>query len=104
MKKKRLVMELVERERAYFAEQEPGSPEYCASQKRLMDLEKLAKEMRTGDVTWERIFKIALETIKVIGGIALPLIGLTCITAAEKEITFTGALKEYTRLFLPKRN
>lgn len=102
--KKRLVTELIERERAYLAEQETGSPEYCASQKRLMDLEKLAQEIRTGDVTWERIFKIALETIKVIGGIVLPIIGLVCITAAEKDIAFTGALRDYTKLFLPKKS
>ena len=104
MSKKKRVLELIERERTYLAEQEVGSPEYCASQKRLMDLEKLLKEVNTGDASWERIFKIALETLKVVGGIAIPIFGTIYIAALEKDITFTGALREIPKLILPKRS
>lgn len=94
MWKKRMLREALKREHEYLAKQEVGSPEYCASQKRMMDLEKAMKDLSTGDATWERIFKIVLETVKVVGSIAIPVFGTLLIIASEKDITFTGVLRE----------
>lgn len=52
----------------------------------------------------DRLIKNTLEGVKVIvGGIIIPIVGLVCITATEKETTFCGALKDYTKLFVPKK-
>lgn len=99
-KKKNLLMECIERENAYLADQEVGSEEYKASLKRLMDLEKQMSESPKND----RVIRNVIEAVKVGGSIVLPIIGLVCITATEKEYTFTGALKDYTKLFLPKHH
>lgn len=97
MKVKSLLLKLAEREEAYLAEREIGSKEYNESQERLCNLQRQISEL--GDQN----LRTAIEGIKVAGGIVLPLVGLVWITAAEKEITFTGALREYTRYFLPKK-
>lgn len=97
--KRTLLQGLIEREKKYLAEQETGSEEYVASLKRLMELEKQESESTKG----ERMYKNILEGVKVVSGIALPLIGLVCITATEKDTTFCGALRGYTQLFIPKR-
>ena len=52
----------------------------------------------------DRLIRNVLEGVKVGSGIILPIIGLVAITAVEKDITFTGSLREYTRYFLPKKN
>lgn len=52
----------------------------------------------------DRLIRNVLEGIKIGSGIVLPIIGLITITAVEKDITFTGSLREYTRYFLPKKN
>ena len=98
--KKDILMELQEREKEYLADQEVGSEEYNASLHRIMSLEKQICESPKND----RLYRNILEGIKVIGGVTLPLIGLVWITAAEKDITFTGALKDYTKLLLPKKS
>ena len=110
------VMEAIERERTYLADLTIGSDEYNASQARLMSLEKTLFEMEKSEIEAERkqqeitdgkksqIISHVLEGIKVVGGgIVLPLIGLVWITATEKESTFTGTLKDYTKYFLPKK-
>ena len=98
-RKKSLLTKLIERESEYLAKQEVGSEEYNKSLQRLMELEK----QKTESPKSERVFRNVLETVKVASGIALPLIGLVCITATEKEYTFRGALRDYTKLFLPKK-
>lgn len=99
-KKKGLLLECIEREKAYLVEQEVGSEEYNASLHRLMELEKQMSESPKS----ERLYRNILEGVKVAGGVLLPIIGLVCITATEKDCTFTGALKDYTKLFLPRKN
>lgn len=127
---KTLLLNLIEREQNYFDSQESGSEEYVSSQKRLMnlksqltDLEKTETELETAreklnitkaelEVTKDasakedkdRLIRNVLEGVKVGSGIVLPIIGLVAITAVEKDITFTGSLREYTRYFLPKKN
>lgn len=127
---KTLLLNLIEREQNYFDDQSPGDEEYVNSQKRLMnlksqltDLEKTETELETAreklDITKaelevtkdasvkedkDRLIRNVLEGVKVGSGIVLPIIGLVAITAVEKDITFTGSLREYTRYFLPKKN
>ena len=93
--------ELVEREKSYLLRQKVGSEEYDASLKRLMSLEKQVSDLEGAHKDW--ISRTILESIKVGGSVILPLVGLVWITAAEKEITFTGALREYTKYFMPKK-
>ena len=127
---KTLLLNLIEREQNYFDDQSPGDEEYVNSQKRLMnlksqltDLEKTEAELKTTEEKLEitkaelevtkdvsvkedkdRLIRNVLEGIKIGSGIVLPIIGLIAITAVEKDITFTGSLREYTRYFLPKKN
>jgi len=115
MELKDLLREDIEREHQYLSEQKVGSDEYNDSLKRLttleeklFDLEKFESEsaqndMRMKDEKKDRLIKNVLESIKIGSGIVVPLIGLVWITATEKEVTFCGALKEYTRLFIPKK-
>lgn len=101
---KTLLMELIEREKAHFAEQDVGGEEYCASQQRLMELEKHMAELEVNDNDKkDKVIRNIFEGIKTASGIVIPFVGLVWITATEKDTTFTGALKEYTRYFLPKK-
>lgn len=95
-RKKALLAEQYERERAYLANQEVGSEEYNASLRRLMELETHLTERKS------KVTTALIETGKVAANVALPLIGLVWITANERDITFTGALRDYTKYFLPK--
>lgn len=109
------LMEEIEKVREYLANHEVGSDEYNAAQNQLVTLEKLLFEMEKSEVEAERkqqeitdtkhsqVIGNILEGVKVAGGIVLPLVGLVWITATEKDTTFTGALREYTKYFLPKR-
>ena len=105
MQSEKMILELIERERLYLNSCEVGTDEYNASlqrittlEERLADLEKFKKDQT------DRIVKNFIEAGKfIIGGVVVPVIGLVCITASEKDISFTGALKEYTRLFIPKK-
>ena len=127
---KTLLLNLIEREQTYFESQKPGSEEYVDSQSRLMklssqlaDLEKTETELKTTEEKLElskaelevtknvsvkenkdRLIRHILEGVKVGSGIILPIIGLVAITAVEKDTTFTGSLREYTRYFLPNKN
>lgn len=119
---KTLLMQLIEREKKYFDGLKPDDEEYVKSQTRLMklnsqltDLEKTEVELEKSKEELElsketskkenkdRFIKNIMEGVKIGTGIVLPIIGLVGITAVEKEITFTGALREYTRYFLPKK-
>ena len=119
---KTLLMQLIEREKAYFDSLKPDDEEYAKSQTRLMklnsqltDLEKTEEELEKSKAELElskdtskkenkdRFIKNIMEGVKIGSGIILPIVGLVGITAVEKEITFTGALREYTRYFLPKK-
>ena len=127
---KTLLLNLIEREQTYFESQKPGSEEYVDSQTRLMklsshlaDLEQTETELKTTEEKLElskaelevtkdvsvkenkdRLIRHILEGVKVGSGIILPIIGLVAITAVEKDTTFTGSLREYTRYFLPNKN
>ena len=113
---KETLMNLKKREEAYLNAQKVGSDEYNYSMNRLLDIER---QLRAIDETEEtakrrekeaksehrhRMFDHGIDILKVVGtGILLPVIGLVCMTAAEKEITFRGALSDYTKLFIPKK-
>lgn len=105
MDAKTLVLKQIERESEYLAEHEVGSDEYNKSLTRLITLEeKLAELEKFKDEKNDRFVKNLIDGAKfVIGGVVIPVVGLVCITATEKETTFTGALKEYTRFFIPKK-
>ena len=128
-----LLHDEIEREKEYLAEQDVGSDEYSACFKRLtileeklFDLEKLksdnqvkgkqlelesrrllfettTKDTQLADEKRDRKIKNVLEGVKIGTGVLVPLIGLVWITATEKEVTFTGALKGYASLFVPKK-
>lgn len=95
MRSKALLMEQIEREREYLAAQKTGSEEYIASQNRLMSLVKQLSD------TNDQGYRFVTEAFKIGNAFVMPLIGLVWITASEKEITFTGALRDYTKCFLP---
>ena len=113
---KTLLLNLIEREQNYFENQKPGSDEYVDSQTRLMklnaqltELEKAEEDLKLSKDTTAKdqkntLIRNVLEGVKVGSGIVLPIIGLVAITAVEKDTTFTGSLREYTRYFLPKKN
>ena len=107
-----LLLNLIEREQNYFEGQKPGSEEYVNSQERLVKLNGQLMELGKAEAEKEasakdqkdKLIRNVLEGIKIGTGIILPIIGLVAITAVEKEITFTGSSREYTRYFLPKIN
>ena len=109
---KTLLLNLIEREQNYFDSQESGSEEYVNSQARLMKLNSQLTELEKAEPEKEAsakdqrnsLIRNVLEGLKVGSGIILPIIGLVAITAVEKDTTFTGSLREYTRYFLPKKN
>lgn len=115
MELKTLLCEDIEREHEYLSEQAIGSEEYNESLKRLgaledklfnleqFETETAAKEQQAKEEKKDRLIRNVLEGAKIVSGIAMPIIGLVCITATEKETTFCGALKGYTNLFIPKK-
>lgn len=105
MKSKTLLLELIEREYDHLQDHEVGTDEYNASMSRLVTLEgELANLEKSDSDKQDRFVKNVIDVGKfVIGGVVVPVVGLVCITATEKDTTFTGALKEYTRLFIPKK-
>lgn len=48
-------------------------------------------------------FNAVIKTVEVAAGIVLPIVGLVGITAKEEGISFTGALKGYAQMFVPKK-
>lgn len=114
MKNKTILIERIQREYEYLRKQEVGTEEYNNAAARLNILEDKLAELEK----WEAEFIQKEEQmkqekhnqkvnnvwggVKIVGSMLIPIIGLTWITAAEKEITFTGALRDYTKLFLPK--
>ena len=71
----------------------------------LTELEKAEAEKEASAKDQKNtLIRNVLEGVKVGSGIILPIIGLVAITAVEKDTTFTGSLREYTRYFLPKKN
>ena len=115
MQLRTLLCEDIERERKYLHEQEVGSEEYNDSLKRLgaledklFDLEKFEseavdKERLLQEEKKDKRNKNIIEGVKIACGVIVPVVGLIGITAQEKEITFCGALKDYVRLFIPKK-
>ena len=109
---KTLLLNLIEREQTYFENQKSGSEEYVNSQARLMKLSSQLTDLKKAEAEKEAsakdqkntLIRNVLEGVKVGSGIVLPIIGLVAITAVEKDTTFTGSLREYTRYFLPKKN
>ena len=100
---KAIVEEAIEREHGYLSDQEVGTDEYNASQRRLIALEeKLAELERTDMDSKENFKRFILDIVKVVGGsIVLPLFGLIVITAQEREITYVGAMKSLLGAFVP---
>jgi hypothetical protein len=65
------------------------------------ETETKSKQME--DEKKDRLIRTIIEGVKIGTSVVVPIIGLVWITAAEKEITFTGALKGYASLFVPKK-
>ena len=115
MDTKKMLKEQLEREYEYQRNHEVGTEEYNASLGRLTTLQTrltaieeserdaAIKEQTVKEDKKDRVIKNVLEGIKTTSGIVLPIIGLVVITAVEKETTFTGSLKDITKLFLPKK-
>lgn len=115
MQLRTLLCEDIERERNYLHEQEVGSEEYNDSLKRLgaledklFDLEKFESETadknrQAQEEKKDKRNKNIIEGVKIASGIIIPIVGLIGITAQEKEITFCGALKDYVKIFIPKK-
>lgn len=115
MELKTLLHEDIERERTFMQAQAVGSEEYNASFKRLCELENkllelekfesetTLKDEQLKDEKKDRTIKYVFEGVKIASGVVLPVIGLVCITAFEKNDTFTSALKGYINCFVPKK-
>ena len=109
---KTLLLNLIEREQTYFESQKSGSEEYVNSQARLMKLSSQLTDLEKAEAEKEAsvkdqkntLIRNVLEGVKVGSGIILPVIGLGASTAVEKDTTFTGAVREYTRDLLPNKN
>lgn len=115
MELKTLLREDIEREHNYLLEQEVGSDEYNTSMKRLGELEgklfnlmqleteSADKKQQRMDERRDRKYKYIFEGVKTASGIIVPFVGLIGIMAFEKEQTFTSALKDYVKCFVPKK-
>ena len=100
--------DLIERERRHIEKLDIGSDEYVKCMERLMELERLVSEFEKIEIEKEQSRKsrhmgTAIEWAKIVTNIVMPLIGLIAIIAAERDITFTGAFRDVTKCFLPKR-
>lgn len=100
--------DLIERERRHIEKLSIGTDEYVDTMKRIVDLEKALSEIEKNGAEIEQAQKsrqtgVILEAVKIATNVALPLIGYVAIVAAEKDITFTGALRDVTKCFLPKK-
>lgn len=105
MEARAMVEQLIERENKYLAEQSVGTDKYNASLERLNTLEdKLVELDKVKSDKKDRIVKYVLEGVKVGGSIVLPVFGLVVITAQEREITYTSALKSLIGCFIPGKN
>lgn len=102
-KAKQIVEDMISRETEFFEKQEPGTDEYNESQERLSKLQDKLAELEKNDIKSKEEFKkFVLETVKVVGaGILLPVFGLVVITAQERDITYTSALRNLLGCFIP---
>ena len=115
MELRTLLREDMEREHDYLRDQEVGSDEYNASMKRLgelevkffdllkLELESADKKKQIAEDRKDRRTKNIIEVVKTASGILMPVVGLVGIMAFEKEQTFTSALRDYVKYFLPKK-
>ena len=100
--------DLIERQRRYIDTLDNGTDEYVSAVKLLMDLEKELSEIEKNEAEMvqdqkSRRVGTILEAVKIATNVGLPLVGYVVIVAAEKDITFTGALRDVTKCFLPKK-
>lgn len=99
--------DLIKRERRLIETLDTGSDEYVSSMKRLMELEKLLSEIEKNEAEMDqtqksRHMETILEWAKVAVSIAMPTFGLFYIVSKEEGITFTGAMRDVTKCFLPR--
>lgn len=89
-----MIEKAIDRELEYFNEQEPGTKEYVESQDRLCKLHDKLAELDQNDIKSKDEFrKFITELAKIGVYVGLSVFGLTVITAQEREITYTSALK-----------
>ena len=102
MMAKLTLVRLIKDESEYLASQKVGSEEYNASYDRLTNLaEKLAVAEKLEDEKKDRFVRFILEVVKVVGTFGFWLFGLVVITAQERDITYTGAMKALLNNFIP---
>jgi len=102
MNARAIVEEQIERERGYLNQQEVGTDEYNTSLKRLMELEeKLVDLDKVKHDKKDKIVGYVFDGSKIVSGIVVPVFGLVVITAQEREITYTSALKGLIGNFIP---
>lgn len=99
--------DLIERERRYIDKLNIGSDDYVNSMKRLMELEKLLSEIENNEAEVKLAQKSrrmgdGIEIGKVATSVLVSMFGLFYIVAQEREMTFTGAMRDITKCFLPK--
>ena len=98
MKEKQLEEERKKRESEAAMKEKQLAEEQAKRESEAAREEKQMEENRK-----DRKIKNIFEGIKLASGVIVPMIGLVAITAAEKEITFCGALRGYVNLFIPKK-
>lgn len=115
MEVKTLLNEQIERERTFMQDQAVGSEEYNNSLKRLVTLEEKLfelekfefesvkeKERAQAEKKSEKI-KNGIEICKIAVGVLTSFGGLALIEMYQKEDTFTGVMKSWLNVFMPKK-
>jgi hypothetical protein len=103
MDSKKMLLEQIEKVKKAMEGFEAGSEEYDKLLKQYQSLlDSLAEMEKAEKEQSNEAKKFVIKCVEVGSAIALPLIGLAAITNAEKGLTFTGALKGYAQMFVPK--
>ena len=98
MKAKALLVECIEREKAYLKAYEVGSEEYNASLKRLNELQDRLAEQE------DRFAKNCLDAVKFsIGSVVVPVAMTLVVLKFEETGSITTAMRSWITGNIPKR-
>ena len=115
MEVKTLLNEQIERERLFLKSQEVGTDEYNDSMKRLCILEdkllelkkfevdSASKVQQLNDENKNNKVKNRIEIAKIVVGVITSFGGLALIEMYQKDDTFTGVMKGWLNVFMPKK-